>query len=61
MESAKRYGEGSEMLVFSRKRRQGNGAESEKLRREKQHTTASSAVLFLVWKGPLENKLRQDS
>ena len=55
-EVAKRYGEGSEMLNFSReKKRQENGKDIEKLRR-RQNTTAatdSSAVVFLVRKGPL--------
>ena len=37
---------------FSRGKRQENGTESEKLRRQ-QNTTDSSAVLFLVQKGPL--------
>ena len=49
---AKRYGEGSEVLVFSRKKRQENGTDPEKLRRW-QNSTDSSAVLFLVRKGPL--------
>ena len=49
---AKRYGEGSEMPCFSRKKRQENGTDIEKLRRW-QNTTDSCAVLFLVRKGPL--------
>ena len=44
----KRYGEGSEMSVFLGE----NGTDNEKLRR-KQNTTDSSAVPFLVRKGPL--------
>ena len=40
------------MLVFSRQKKHENGTESEK-RRRSQKTTDSSAVLFLVWKGPL--------
>ena len=39
---------------FSKQKRQENGTESEKLRRW-QNTTDSSAVLFLVRKGPLGN------
>ena len=38
---------------FSRKKRQENGTESENLRRLR-NTTDSSAVLFLVRKGPLD-------
>ena len=49
---AKRYREGSQMLAFLGKRRQEDGTESEKLQRS-QHTTDSSAGLFLVRKGPL--------
>ena len=55
---AKRYGEGSEVPCFSRQKWQENGIKSEKLRRE-QNTTDSSAVLFLVRKGPLGT--RKDS
>ena len=51
-EGAKRYGKGSEMPCFSRERRQENGTETEKLRRW-QNIMDSSAVLFLVRKGPL--------
>ena len=63
-ESEFRYGEkirygrsktlwrGLRSACFSRQKRQENGTESEKLRR-RQNTTDSSAVLFLVRKGPL--------
>ena len=52
---AKRYGEGSEVLVFSsRKKRQENGTDTKKLRWW-QNSTDSRAVLFLVRKGPLGN------
>ena len=51
----KRYREGSEVMrsaCFSRKKRQENGTDPEKLRRW-QNSMDSSAVLFLVRKGPL--------
>ena len=41
---------------FSRKKRQENGTDIEKLRRQ-QNTTDSGAVLFLVRKGPLGQAL----
>ena len=50
---AKRYGQGSEMLVFLRHKRQENGTERENYGGSKTSTTDSSAVLFLVPKGPL--------
>ena len=49
---AKRNGEGSEVLVFSRKKRQENGMDTERLRWW-QNSMDSSAVPFLVRKGPL--------
>ena len=49
---ANRYGEGSEVLVSLGKRGRENGTDTEKLRRW-QNSTASSAVLVLVRKGPL--------
>ena len=49
---AKRYGEGSEVHVFLGKRDRKRCADTEKLRRW-QNSTDSSAVLFLVRKGPL--------
>ena len=57
-EASKRYGEGSEVLVFffSGEKRQENSTDTEKLRRW-QYTTDSSAALFLVRKGPLGGKV----
>ena len=64
MESEFRYGEqirygrsktlrrGLRSACFSRKKRQENGTDTEKLRRL-QNSTDSSAILFLVQKGPL--------
>ena len=48
----KRYGWFSEVLLFLGKKRQENGTGTKILRRQ-QKTTDSSAVLFLVRKGPL--------
>ena len=48
---AKRYGEGSEMLVFLGKRGRKTVEILKKLR-QWQNTTDSSAVLFLARKGP---------
>ena len=60
--SKKRYGNSKTLqrvlrsACFSRKKKQENGTESEKLRQE-QNTTDSGAVLFLVQKGPLGSHL----